>query len=325
MKKRYLEIDMLRGIAILAMILIHTSYYFLGNKAALFIWKWSQFAVPVFIFCSSYLFFQKNKNLTSVSFEYFKKRIIRLIYPYFIFLLFFLPLVFFINRETFTEKYVVQSILLTGGVSINWLVLLFIYMTIIFPLIAICFKKYKLVFIIYSILSIASSCFFIFYKSPFQNKDIMWLPWSVIPIFTLFFVLNEHKKNFVHYSAISTGLIFAASYILELAVNHNLGMYENKYPPTMYFLSYGLFLTFILYMFSKHLIRNKMITKSLSFLSYYSYSIYFIHYTTLILLAAYLKYFHFNWLTFSLAVLSITVAMQIGINKTKTVLSSNKL
>lgn len=314
---------MLRGIATLAMILIHTSYYFLGNPAALFTWKWSQFAVPVFIFCASYLFFQKNKNLTSISFGYFKKRIIRLIYPYIIFLMFFLPLVFLVNPETITGKYITQSILLTGGVSINWLVLLFIYMTIIFPLIAICFNKYKPLFLIYSILSIVSACFFMFYKSPFPNKDIMWLPWSIIPFFTLFFVHNENKKYILIYTSILSGLIFAISYYVLLINDSNLGMYENKYPPTIYFLSFGILMIALLYLLSKYLIMNKIITKILSFFSLYSYSIYFIHYTSLVVLTEWIKPLKLNWITFSLAVLSITVVIQLGINHLKRIKSKS--
>ncbi len=325
MKKRYLEIDILRGIAILAMILIHTSYYFLNNKAALFTWKWSQFAVPIFIFCSSFLFFQKNKDLTSISFGYFKKRIIRLAYPYFIFLSFFLPLVFLVNPETITRKYVTQNILLTGGVSINWLVLLFLYMTIIFPLIVICFKRYKPIFIIYSIISVASTCLLIFYKSPFPNKDIMWLPWSVIPLFTLFFVLNEHKKNILLYTAFFSALIFAVSYYVITITGHNLGMYENKYPPTIYFLSYGTLMIALIYLLSKLLIKSKIIRKTLSFFSMHSYSIYFIHYTSLVILTELIKPLKFNWITFSLVVLSATVTIQIGINKANIMLLSNKL
>ncbi|HUQ85747.1 MAG TPA: acyltransferase [Candidatus Limnocylindrales bacterium] len=314
MKKRYLEIDMIRGIATLAMILIHTCYYFLSDKSALFIWKWGQFAVPAFIFCSSYLFFQKNKEAPSISFNYFKKRIVRLMYPYYIFLLFFLPTAFLTNPGNFTEKYIIQSILLTGGVSINWLVLLFIYLTIIFPLIAICYKRYKPLLIFYTIISVASSCLLIFYKSPIPSKDIMWLPWSVVPLFTLFFVLNEQKNKFLIYLATFSGLVFVLSYYAEIIASHNLGMYENKYPPTIYFLAYGILIVILIYALSILILRSNILTKSLSFLSLYSYSIYFIHYTILAILVKNIKYFNFNWFTFSISVIVPTIIIQIGIN-----------
>lgn len=311
MKKRFLEIDMLRGIAIIAMILIHTCYYFLNDKTALFIWNWSQFAVPVFIFCAAYLFFQKPQ---SISLSYLKKRLIRLIKPYHIFLLFFIPILFFVSPEKINFKYILQSIFAVGGVDINWLVLLFIFMTIIFPLIGDGFKKYKPLFIAYSIFALISSITFVFLKFPFSYKFIFWLPWSVIPIFTYFFVLWEHKKYLTVYSTFISGLIFAFSYYLEIISKHNLGMYENKYPPTIYFLSYGIFMISLIYLLSKLLIRNKILTKAISFFSLYSYSIYFIHYMILIILASQLIYFH-SWIYFFLSILISTIAIQLGINK----------
>lgn len=315
MKKRSLEIDMLRGIAIIAMILIHTCYYFLSDKTALFIWNWSQFAVPVFVFCSSYLFFQKTKDTPALSFAYFKKRITRLVYPYYIFLLFFIPVVFLLTPEKINAKYIVQSIFLIGGVDVNWLILLFVYITIILPIISIFYYKYRLLFIIYSLISVASSVSFIFYKLPVSYKYTMWLSWSVIPIFALFFVLHEHKNKFLLFLTAISGIVFTASYYVEIIFKHNLGMFENKYPPTIYFLSYGAFLILLLYFLSKFLIRNNVITKIVSFFSIHSYSIYFIHYTILIILASYLKLLKLSWVTYFLAVLLSTVAIQMGINK----------
>ncbi len=317
MKKRYLEIDMLRGIAILAMILIHTCYYFLSDKTALFIWNWSQFAVPVFIFCSAYLFFQKPQPL---SISYFKRRLIRLIKPYYIFLLFFIPIFFFINPQTPKIKYVLQSIFLVGGVNINWLVLLFVCLTIIFPLISSYFKSFKPLFLVYLLVSIISSALFVFYKFPLSYKYIFWLPWSVIAIFTHLFVLKENKKNFITLSASISGIIFGLSYYIERISRHNLGMYENKYPPTLYFLSYGIFMISVIYIFSKLLIKNKTLTKIISFFSLHSYSIYFIHYTILIILASQIKLFP-NWETFFLSVLITTIAIQFAINRFRNISS----
>lgn len=311
MKKRFLEIDMLRGLAILAMILIHTTYYFLSDNIALFIWTWSQFAVPVFIFCAAYLFFQKPQTPSS---SYLKKRFFRLLKPYYIFLLFFIPILYFINPEKIDTKYILQSMFIIGGVDINWLILLFFLLTFIFPLLSLCFKKYKLLFVIYSILSVTASVLFIFNKISFSYKYIFWLPWSVIPIFTYFFVLWEYKKNFAIYLTFISGIIFVFSYYLELISKHSLGMYENKYPPTIYFLSYGIFIISIIYLLSRIIVKNKTVTKAISFFSLYSYSIYFIHYTILIILVSYIKYIY-NWTLFFLTVLISTVIIQIGINK----------
>jgi peptidoglycan/LPS O-acetylase OafA/YrhL len=310
---RFLEIDLLRGIAMLAMILIHTCYYFLSDPTALFIWNWSQFAVPVFIFCSAYLFFQKPKDL---SLEYVRKRIGRLLYPYYIFLLFFIPIYFLINPDTSQIKYIFQSIFVIGGVDINWLVLLFIQFTIIFPLFFSMHNQNKILFYIYSVIAFVSSCLFIFYKLPFNQKFLMWLPWSVIPIFTLYFVNNHNKKSFMRIMAIISTLLFFTSYYLEVLTNHKLGMYENKYPPTIYFLSYGILMTILLYLLSKLIMKSKLLTSFFAFLSVYSYPMYFIHYTILIVLATQVRFFT-HWSIFFLTILTVTIAIQVGINKFK--------
>ena len=311
MKSRFEIIDIIRGTSILAVILIHTSYYFISNPIAAFLWKWSQFAVPAFVFCSAYLFFQKPKT---ISFIYLKSRLIRLVKPYYIFLLFFLPMLLLINPDKLNFKYIFESIILIGGVDINWLVLLFVYFMILFPLTQLIYKKHKSLFIAYFLISIASSILFIFYKLPFTYKYILWLPWSVIPLFTLFFVKNENKKYFIIITTILTGLIFVFSFYFQLITHRSTGFIENKYPPNFYFLAYGVFSISIIYLLSKQIIKNNFATRILTFFSVYSYPIYFIHYVILIALAKYIKVINFNWATFFLIVLLSTVVIQIGIN-----------
>ncbi|HSW48444.1 MAG TPA: acyltransferase [Candidatus Saccharimonadales bacterium] len=312
MKKRNLEIDILRGIAMITVILIHTSYYFINDKTALFLWRWSQFAVPVFIFCSAYIFFQNTKQL---NFEYLKKRIFRLLKPYYIFLLFFFPVIYFVNPQILNLNYIFQSLLTIGGVDVSWLVLLFMYLTIIFPLISLCFEKNKYLFWAYSFLSFASSILLIFYKLTFSYKLIFWLPWSIVALFALFFVKFEARSKILKITSFICGIIFVSFYFLLSRINHNLGFIENKYPPNIYFLSYGLFSIMILYFLSKIIIPNKRTTSMISFFSKNSYPIFFIHYIFLILFSPYLKTLNLNWFTFFSSILLITSIVQLGINK----------
>jgi len=57
-------IDNLRGMAMLAMIVIHSISYFFSDKLSFLIWDYSQWAVPVFFFCSFYLFFKSSKKIS---------------------------------------------------------------------------------------------------------------------------------------------------------------------------------------------------------------------------------------------------------------------
>ncbi|MBI3887543.1 acyltransferase family protein [Candidatus Microgenomates bacterium] len=126
-------IDTLRGLAMLVMILTHTTVFFLQDPSANFLWNWSHFAVPIFVFCSVYLFFQKSLYDKIAFWSFVKKRFVRLLIPYYWFLLFFLIILFFTKPETLSIKYLLQSIFVIGGVDINWLVLLFMMITIILP------------------------------------------------------------------------------------------------------------------------------------------------------------------------------------------------
>jgi fucose 4-O-acetylase-like acetyltransferase len=129
------NIDDLRGLAMLAMMAIHST----GGAAqglSFIIWDFSQWAVPVFLFCSSYLFFSQTKKfkLRDV-FPYLKKRAIRLFVPYYIFLFVFFLLSFFYAKENLTWYFLKSSLLLTGGLSYNWLVLVIAYLSILMPFI----------------------------------------------------------------------------------------------------------------------------------------------------------------------------------------------
>ncbi len=310
MKKRYQEIDILRGMAIVFMILIHTSYYFIVGKTALFLWNWSQFAVPVFVFCSSCLFFQKYRDTDISVIQYLKRRILRLYIPYSIFLLFFIPLVFFLTPKKITIQYIVKSIFLIGGVDINWLVLLFLFFTFLLPFINYSFKKKKLLFIFYTVVSFASSILFIVYFPSFSYKWIMWLPWSQVVFFSLFFVLYEKRKFFLPALFIILFFLFLTSYQIERFIHHHTGLFQNKYPPNIYFLLYGMCAIVVFYLIARFVLLNKILTLIMNFFSRYSYSLYFIHYTVLIMGASFLNRVSFNWFTFFLTVLSVTVIIQ---------------
>jgi len=305
---------MLRGIAIVFMILIHTSYYFIADKTAHFLWNWSQFAVPVFIFCSSYLFFQKYRDTDISIVHYLKKRVVRLLIPYYIFLLFFLPVAFVLSPQKITVRYIIQSIFLIGGVDINWLVLLFLFFTLFLPFINSIFRKKKVLFIFYTVVSLVSSILFVLYSFPFSYKWFMWLPWSVIVLFSLFFVLYEKRKLFLPVSFIILFVLFVLTYQIERVSHHHTGFFQNKYPPNIYFLLYGMCSIIALYFLARIIILNRWLTSVVYFFSRYSYSLYFTHYTVLIIGAAFFHTLVFNWISFFLAVLSMTVIVQFANN-----------
>jgi peptidoglycan/LPS O-acetylase OafA/YrhL len=312
MKQRVAEIDYLRGIAMFGMILIHTSYYFLSDKIALFLWNWSQFAVPVFIFCSGFLFFKKSA--VSYDFNYFKKRFIRLLIPFYIFLPFFLVAVFFREPSKLSFNYVFSSILTIGGVDITWLVLLFLQFAILMPIIQVIFNKNKSTFFSILTISFISSIIFLNQHLNISYKFYMCLPWLLIVFYSFFFVKYSERKKFSIYIILSSLFIFLISGIFLKSQLHSLSFYDNKYPPNIFILSYGILFTQILYSLSKSGLFN-FIKRPLLFLSKYSYSIFFIHYLLLYILVGFLKVFKFNWFSFFAVVFLSALIIQSLINK----------
>lgn len=266
------EIDYLRGLAMIGMMIIHSCAYFLNDKLIYKIWDFFQWAVPVFIFCSFYLIFS-NKNKTSFN---LKKRIKRLYLPYFYFLIIYFFLLFFFEKNKFNLNYFLANIFLYGGIDFNWLVLLFIYLSFLTPFF-LWIKKRKVIFYSFLIISFLSSIIFIFYNQ-INFRIIMWLTWMILVYFSYFFVKNEKNKFFIYKIILTSLIIFILTYFLEIKINHNLSQFSNKYPPTIYHLSYGIFWITILFSLAKKQIFNFYhFERLLNFLSVNSYSLYFIH------------------------------------------------
>ncbi|OGK62995.1 hypothetical protein A3K27_05475 [Candidatus Roizmanbacteria bacterium RIFOXYA1_FULL_37_12] len=297
------------------MILIHTNTYFLKDRVAFTLLELSQFAVVAFIFCSSYLFYQKSNTVTLTEFwEYLKKRTYRLLMPYYVFLVghFFLLLLNQPKKVTYT--YLFQNLALTGGIEFNWLVLLFVQLTILMPWFGYLHKNHKTVLYIYTIVAIAFSFIFLKYTPLSYFRLIMWLPWSLVMIYTLFVDrIGQNKGMFLGITVLFFVSFMVSRQYLENSLHHTLRMYGNKYPPNIYHLAYSLFCVNILYVLSKSNIFS-VIGSIVHFFSKYSYTIYFIHILVIYVLRAFIKV-QFDWIGFFILTIGVTSTLQLGYNR----------
>jgi len=309
------NIDNLRGLSMILMIVIHATAYFLKDKVAYFLWDTLEFVVPVFIFCSVYLFFKKNILINRNNFfPYLKKRISRLLIPYYIFLCSFFLSMIFIGHKIPSLPYVFQNIFLYGGLDLNWLPLLFIYITLLNPLVSY-LKNKKFLFYLFFILSLASSVMFIFVKA--NSRGIMWLSWALLIFFTVYFVDNQKNNKKIFFVFIISLLIFGLTYYFESLIGHTLNHYTNKYPPTIYHISYGVFWTILLYRLSEmNLFKILKVESVLNFFSNYSYEIFFIHNLILYLFGWMNIQFH-NWIIFFMVITVLTVCFQLILNSVR--------
>ncbi|MCX6730898.1 MAG: acyltransferase [Candidatus Roizmanbacteria bacterium] len=326
MKQRLPEIDDIRGISIILMIMIHTNVYFLSNKISYMTLELSQFAVVAFIFCSAYLFYLKQQVYGwSEFFSHLVKRIKRLVIPYYWFFAVYYIFLLIKEPKKLTLSYLTQNIFVIGGLDFNWLVLLFIELAILMPFVSYLFEKKRAWFYIYTAAAFLSSLVFLKYTPLSYYRYIMWLPWSLVLIYTYLFNQLKEKKSLFW---IITAFCFALYYILPPLILKPLGrslfMYDNKYPPNLYHLAYGVGSVNLLYMLSQwKWFSNYIVQTIINFFSTYSYTIFFIHILVIYTVTVFF-HFHFNWVTFFMAVTGITILVQLAYNGITHLLSTLK-
>ncbi len=319
MKKRLFEIDDIRGISIIVMILIHTNVYFLQYPLSYATLEISQFAVVAFIFCSAYLFFQKKQEYSwKTFFLHLWKRVKRLIVPYYFFFAVYYLFLLLKEPHKLTSSYVLQNIFVVGGLDFNWLVLLFIQMAILMPFIAYLAEKRKKLLAVYFAVAVVSSLLFLKYTPLSYYRSIMWLPWSLVLIYTYYFdKMWNNKKIFFWMTFLFAGLFVGTQQLILPIFHHSLYMYDNKYPPNLYHLAYGFLSINILFFLSKRgVFSHKIIRSVIHFFSLYSYQIFFIH---ILVIYAVTVFFHirFTWVTFFLSVTAISALIQLLFNGIK--------
>ena len=321
--KRNTTIDFMRGLAVLLIILIHVTVYFRNNKIASVLWEYSQVAVPIFVFCSAYLYFSKTKQ-EQLSVAYFWRRIKRLVIPYYAFLLFLFAYTLFFKNVSMQLQPMMKRIFFLNMSSndIDWLVVLFLYFMILMPLIRILSYK-PILFWIFTTISCISAIALLFTDSTLYFRLVMWLPWSLVLIVTYLVVRYESKKWFLP-AIITTFLsLYIASRAFLLYSGDTLTLTENKYPPNIYYLSYGIFLMLLLYsIYKKYSSKIGFIQKYFDYFSTYSYSLFFIHFLILYYFLDFTEYEKMQWWGLFGIIIIISVVAQSILNRIQAFTSS---
>lgn len=308
-------IDDIRGISIFAMVMIHTNVYFLQNNIAYTLIELSQFAVVAFIFCSSYLYYLKDRvESLPLFWQHFFKRLKRLIIPYYVFLVVYFLFTYVKEPHKLTPNYMFQNLTLTGGIDFSWLVILFIELTVLMPFFSFLRRKNRVILYVYIIVAVLSSIIFLKYTPLPWYRYIMWLSWSLVIIYTMYF--EKIRKNVVLFWGL-TALFFVIFLISQrfvlIPLGRSLRMYDNKYPPNIYHLSYCLAGFNILYFLSK---KGLFVfaRRFIHFLSRYSYEVFFLHILVIYVVTVFF-HFKFNWVTFFLTTILLTSGIQYSLNK----------
>lgn len=290
--KRFFHIDVLRAAGILAVIAIHVLSDNLTSPLTNFIWNYLHFIIVAFIFCSGYVmyaFYAPKLTTVATVFSWYKKRLIRLLLPFYWYLLAHFSLMLLFPKFfsglglQFNLKFIVQSITLVGGINLNWLPLLFLQLAVLFPLLVLLWKKQKIIFWLYCLVVFFITVGFSIWQFPYSHyRAVMWIPWSLFLVLPWYFVEREKQSTVIKkYMLLSLGgfVGFLSLFIIWKHVGRSVTLIDNKYPPNFFYIFYEMFGSFLILTFAKiQLLQRKYIGNFIEFLSRSSYALFFIHY-----------------------------------------------
>ncbi len=309
---RYREIDELKAIGIFFIILVHSIQQTAQTAFSTSLANISQFAVPVFVFCSCLLYAKISNKYTSSTLVYVARRVWRLLRPYYIFLIFYIPLTGVLTLKNIDIKHAVSLLLVWAPTNEpDWAVLLFIYVSCLALVVRYLYHRVRPAFWLYVGAAIASAGPLLQYTYPFGFRSIMWLPWSLVVLFGFFVKKYEDRRWLYPIILIVPVVVFFGSYLTLSQAGRQLSFYANKYPPNLYFLSYGILASSMFYIASKWGIFTIIPRSIINFLSTNSYSIYFVHFIFILLFVKYGSVKMFAWWQFFVIILGLTVVAQL--------------
>ncbi len=276
--KRLYYIDFLKFIGLTGIIIAH-----IGAPNWLMMLR--SFDVPLMVILSSILA-QKSykkindKNDLKLALKYYISRSKRLILPTWIFLIIYFTLRFIFIKEWLGIKYYLATFMLTRyGFGYVWIILIYLYSCMLVPIFNKMKFNHKNNLIILAIYIIYELCYFL--KLGTANKIIDTTFYYIIPYGMLTYIGYNYNNltNKERYIAIITNaLLFVTFAIYYYFKTNTFQLVQiSKYPPRIYYLSYGIMCSLALLIICQHhnfkIFKNKLIT----FISNHSMWIYLWH------------------------------------------------
>lgn len=247
-KERNTKIDILRAIAMICIIIAHST----PNPLAFQLRNFDVIMIVILLGASFQLSMQ-GKSINYI--EYLIKRFKRLVVPTWIFLTIFFSFFFILslitNKEYFTFPQIIESYKLLGGIGFVWIMKVFMIVAVVSPLLlyisnniqshlyyfALLIFIYCIYHLLYLQLEHISEPMNTYYKL-ILLEGISYSLVAAIGIRLL--QLDKKSYNILTIVAIMLYAAFTLYYQFE-PIQHF------KYPPHIYYISYGLMVTLIMY------------------------------------------------------------------------------
>ena len=272
--KRNSTIDLLRVIGLLLVIAAHCEF-------PEWFYEFREFDVVLLVAVSGMSFYiasgRKNEPLA----DYVKKRFLRLVLPVWIFLVCFF--VFFrILGVVFSAGVILKSfLLLSGGILFSWVYRIFFINALLNPFLK---QAAEHVPLRTSALLLAGGLvlnegLYRFAGQLLQGSAGKLFDTAVI--YTLGYALisfagilwEKAELNERIYLTAEAGILF----VITILIGGLRGFSEAKYPPQLYYISYGLLVTFVLYLLLDHIKVNEKAGQIITWLSVNTMRIYMWH------------------------------------------------
>ncbi len=322
---RVIFIDYLKVIGLLCIILAHicTEPNILQIR---------NFDVPLMVLISGYLAvesFKRSLKKNRSFLNYIGKRIYRLLIPTWIFLaIFFTVTTFFPVNGTYpySTDFIVNSFLLLDGIQFVWIIRIFLICTLITPVIYYFDKiendyfQFLILLAVYILYEIA-----IFFHINEMNIVFEFILAYIVP-YSIIYLLGMISTKTSYKTDRNISIIFLVTFIISaIVIYSSTGMLQPtqimKYPPTIYFISYALFVSYLLMsLFKKMNIKRN---RAVEFISKSSLWIYLWH--ILFLTVIPLVMGELEWPVYYIIVLACAISMTFIQNRIVDILENRNI
>lgn len=270
-KLRDYNIDILRAIGSLLVILAHV-------RPPEIILNFRSFDVILLVFISGMTLSYSNEESLI---KYLTKRIKRLVIPTYItitviFLIAYMACNLLNRTQLFDINTILESYIFFEGIGYIWIVKVYLLIAIMSPIICKIVNNIENDFIFILIIIGLSSIYYWMYNelnNIIVNYYIFYMiSYSIVAMIGL---RCRKKANFVKKIGIFSILIFSIIQIVIIFNNGGFTPTEYKYPPQIYYLSYGISISCILYILFTNL--NLKVNKYIVWISKNSFNIYLAH------------------------------------------------
>lgn len=281
--KRDVRIDTLRALAILLIMYAHT-------RPPQWLYKLRNFDVILmtFILGASYYLSTERKKKPKPYFSYLKERFLRLIIPVWIFLtLFFLVLFGFTSIVDqpfpFSLRTIFTSYSLIWGIGYIWIIRVFFIIAILSPFLYWLAKKTThllpqlgvigLFLLLQNGLNALVTLLSGTEQAIFEQYGAISFGYLLAALVGMWAVRQNNKENSILLICFSILFFIIATYQTLPSIE------DNKYPPTIYFISYGLAGSLLLFQLTSFQTIRKLLEKTpgINWLSQHSLELYYWH------------------------------------------------